>query len=52
MVWGAGQLTMKLLHDTVLAEANVIGLIDSSSQKQGLHFAGVEVVPPEAALTA
>ncbi|MCJ7438541.1 MAG: hypothetical protein MUP97_12380, partial [Acidimicrobiia bacterium] len=51
MVWGAGQLTMKLLRDTVLAEADVIGIIDSSPQKQGLHFAGVSVIPPEAATT-
>jgi 2-polyprenyl-3-methyl-5-hydroxy-6-metoxy-1,4-benzoquinol methylase len=49
IVWGAGQLTMKLLRDTVLADAHVIGIIDSSPQKQGLHFAGVEVIGPDAA---
>jgi SAM-dependent methyltransferase len=49
MVWGAGQLTMKLLRDTVLFDADVIGIIDSSPQKQGLHFNGVSVIPPEVA---
>jgi 2-polyprenyl-3-methyl-5-hydroxy-6-metoxy-1,4-benzoquinol methylase len=49
MVWGAGQLTMKLLRDTVLFDADVIGIIDSSPQKQGLHFNGVSVIPPDVA---
>ena len=47
MIWGAGQLSMKLIRNTVLAEANIVGIIDSSPQKQGLHFGGVAVISPE-----
>ena len=38
---------MKLIRNTVLAEANIVGIIDSSPQKQGLHFGGVAVISPE-----
>lgn len=49
MIWGAGQLSMKLMRDTILSDTNIAGIIDSSPQKQGLHFDGVAVISPEMA---
>lgn len=49
IVWGAGQLSMKLLRDTVLAEKHVVAIVDGSAQKQGLHMHGSIVVSPAAA---
>jgi FlaA1/EpsC-like NDP-sugar epimerase len=47
-IWGAGQLTMKLLRDTVLAERRVVAIVDGSPQRQGLHLDGLPVVGPDA----
>lgn len=47
IVWGAGQLAMKLLRDTVLAETPIAAVVDGSPQKQGLHLAGTLMHPPE-----
>jgi SAM-dependent methyltransferase len=46
IVWGAGQLAMKLLCDTVLATAPIAAIVDGSTQKQGLHFANHVVQGP------
>ena len=47
-VWGAGQLTMKLLRDSVLARRRIVAIVDGSPQRQGLHIDGVPIVGPEA----
>jgi len=39
-IWGAGQLALKILAETVLAEKNVVSIVDGSPQKQGMHLAG------------
>ncbi len=45
VLWGAGQLSLKLLSDSVLSEHPVKVIVDSSPQKQGLHIDHV-VEPP------
>jgi hypothetical protein len=47
VVWGAGQLTMKLLAGP-LRDIRVRAVIDTSPQKQGLHIGEVEILGPEA----
>ncbi|MGQ0823977.1 MAG: methyltransferase domain-containing protein [Actinomycetota bacterium] len=47
IVWGAGQLAMKLLTSTVLARVPVVAIVDGSPQKHGLHLRGVPIVAPE-----
>jgi FlaA1/EpsC-like NDP-sugar epimerase len=47
IVWGAGQLSMKLLADTVLASKRVAAIVDSSPQRCGMHIGDIEIVPPE-----
>lgn len=46
-IWGAGQLALKILAETVLAEKNVVSIIDGSPQKQGMHLGGRVVGAPE-----
>ena len=48
ILWGAGQLAMKLLCDTVLEEKNVVAIVDSSPQRHGMHVGSAEIVPPTA----
>lgn len=47
VVWGAGQLTMKLLAGP-LRDERVRAVIDTSPQKHGLHIGEVEILPPSA----
>ncbi|HCV22165.1 MAG TPA: methyltransferase type 11 [Candidatus Latescibacteria bacterium] len=47
VIWGAGQLALKILSETVLAEKNVVAVIDGSPQKQGMHLGGRVVGAPE-----
>ena len=47
VLWGAGQLSMKLLAGP-LRHHRVHSVIDSSTQKQGLHLGEVEIRAPEA----
>jgi SAM-dependent methyltransferase len=51
ILWGAGQLSLKLLSDSVLAERPIDAIVDSSPQKQGLHI-GSRVVEPPSAVTS
>ena len=44
VVWGAGQLSMKLLSE--LSDREVIALVDTSESKWGLHFGELVVVGP------
>jgi SAM-dependent methyltransferase len=46
IVWGAGQLSMKLMRDTVLADKHIAAIVDGSTQKHGLHMHGTVVVAP------
>lgn len=48
IVWGAGQLTLKLLAETCLADANVVAFVDSNPVHQGKRLAGAPVLPPSA----
>ncbi len=48
VLWGAGQLALRLLRNTVLAELPIQAIVDTSSQKQGLHVSGHVVQAPEA----
>jgi SAM-dependent methyltransferase len=48
VLWGAGQLSLKLLSDSVLSELPIDAIVDSSPQKQGLHIGDRVVVAPSA----
>ena len=47
IVWGTGQLTMKLLAETSLARANIVAFTDSNPANQGKLLRGVTVVAPQ-----
>jgi len=47
ILWGTGQLAMKLLCDTVLKDANVIACVDGNSVNHGRRLRGVPIVAPE-----
>jgi 2-polyprenyl-3-methyl-5-hydroxy-6-metoxy-1,4-benzoquinol methylase len=47
IVWGTGQLTMKLLAETSLAGANIVAFTDSNPANQGKLLRGVPVVAPQ-----
>jgi FlaA1/EpsC-like NDP-sugar epimerase len=46
-LWGAGNLALKLLEDTVLKDLNVVAVVDGSRQRQGISLNGIKVVAPE-----
>jgi len=46
VVWGAGELTMKLLRLPPLRDLNVIAIVDSNKVKQGRRFGDIPVVAP------
>lgn len=47
IVWGTGQLSMKLLGETSLSKANIIAFIDGNSINQGKSIAGIKVGSPD-----
>jgi SAM-dependent methyltransferase len=47
ILWGAGQLSMKLLAETALAEADVVAIVDSNPIHRGHRLKGATVVTPE-----
>jgi SAM-dependent methyltransferase len=49
VVWGAGQLALKLLVETSLATARIAAFVDSNPVNQGKVLRGVSVISPEAA---
>ncbi len=51
IVWGAGQLTMKLLLHSVLARKRIVTVIDSSPSRRGMHIGEIEILPPAAIKT-
>jgi hypothetical protein len=48
IVWGTGELTAKLLVDTALAHANVVGFVDSNPINQGRLLLGLPILAPAA----
>jgi SAM-dependent methyltransferase len=46
IVWGTGELTAKLLADTVLSRANVVGFVDSNPVNQGRLLRGLPIQAP------
>jgi len=46
LVWGTGQLAMKLLAETSLARAKIVAFIDSNPINQGMLLRGVPVLSP------
>jgi hypothetical protein len=46
IVWGVGQLTMKLLVESALAEANITAFIDGNPANRGKMINGVRVLAP------
>ena len=47
VVYGTGQLAMKLLTETVLSERRIAAFADGNPVKAGQRFGGVPVVRPE-----
>jgi len=47
IVWGTGQLAMKLLIETSLAKAEIVAFVDSNPINQGKIIRGIKVLAPE-----
>ena len=47
IVWGAGQLTMKLLVETSLASAPIAAFVDGNPINQGKKLRGILILSPE-----
>jgi SAM-dependent methyltransferase len=47
IVWGVGQLTMKLLKDLPLARSKIVAFVDSSPVNRGRILRGVRITGPE-----
>lgn len=47
LVWGTGQLTMKLLAETSLARIEINAFIDGNPVNQGKQLRGIEIKAPE-----
>lgn len=45
-IWGAGELLLKLLGNSVLGQCQIQAIVDASPSKQGMHIAGVRVSDP------
>jgi 2-polyprenyl-3-methyl-5-hydroxy-6-metoxy-1,4-benzoquinol methylase len=48
IVWGTGELTAKLLAQTVLGRARIVAFVDSNPVNQGRILCGLPVIAPEA----
>lgn len=46
IVWGTGQLVMKLLSETVLANADITAFVDSNPALQGQSLNGIPILSP------
>jgi len=46
IVWGTGQLAMKLLSETSLAKANIVAFVDGNPINQGKVISGITVLSP------
>jgi len=49
LVWGTGQLAMKLLAETSLAKADIVAFVDSNPINQRKILRGIKVISPEEA---
>lgn len=48
IVWGTGQLALKLLLETCLGQTEIAAFVDSNPVNQGKMLRGVEIIAPEA----
>ncbi|MBV6396472.1 MAG: hypothetical protein HFACDABA_02070 [Anaerolineales bacterium] len=48
IVWGTGQLAMKLLAESALADAEIAAFVDSNPIHHGKILRGTRILPPEA----
>lgn len=46
IVWGVGQLAMKLLVETCLGRARIVAFVDGNPINHGKKLKGVEILPP------
>jgi hypothetical protein len=46
LVWGTGQLAMKLLAETSLANAKIVAFVDSNPINQGKSLQGIPILAP------
>ncbi len=46
LMWGTGQLVMKLLAETSLADAEIVAFIDSNPIYQGMSLRGIPILAP------
>jgi SAM-dependent methyltransferase len=47
IVWGTGQLVMKLLAETSLAKADIVAFVDNNPINQGKILNGTQIITPE-----
>ena len=47
VVWGAGQLTFRLLSETILRKGNIQAFVDSNPQYRGRRLLGRRILDPE-----
>jgi hypothetical protein len=47
IVWGTGQLVLKLLAETSLAKAQIAAFVDSNPINKGRMLRGVPILAPE-----
>lgn len=47
IVWGTGQLALKLLVETSLAKAEIVAFVDSNPNNQGKTLRGVRILSPD-----
>ncbi len=47
IIWGTGQLAMKLLCDTALKDARLVACVDGNAINFGKRLRGVPIVPPD-----
>jgi hypothetical protein len=47
IVWGTGQLAMKLLADTCLGKASIVNFVDGNPINQGKIIIGKSVISPQ-----
>ncbi len=48
IVWGTGQLTLKLLNETSLGDARIAAFVDGNPTNQGRKLRGVPILAPDA----
>lgn len=46
LVWGTGQLTLKLLAETTLGRAEIVAFVDNNAATWGKTLRGVPIVAP------